>query len=649
MSDGEDEEELKPQTRAYAALLQSFHAADHQEHRNKRRKIQRTEETMTDNVDSAAGSDVNVDSDSAADESEMDEADEEEDAADLDDDDENDDPFDHHFANPDESDLAARLENIRANKWDMQKSEAVGGLNRVTSFPAGKPARCLKMGSNGWKDLKIKERLQKNLGSAVSVSGDFERSVAASMFSYSDLLLGNRTVRNASSMRSLACLHAVNHVLKGRDRVLKNNERLKQTEDSEQVEYRDQGFVRPKVLILLETRQMAARYVETISKIFQPDQQENRKRFDDSFSAPLEDREDMPEDYRETFDGNNDNSFLTALKFTRKNLKLFSAFYNSDIIVASPLGLRRVIENEDLKKKDHDFLSSIEIAVVDQADAMQMQSWENVEVVFKHLNLQLKESHGCDFSRVRTWYLDELAKYFRQTIVFSAYVTPEINRLYNTSMLNHNGKVKITPVYLGAIANLTGLGIRQIFSRFDCSSPAADPDARFKYFTTAVLPALLRLPKPADGVPGILLFVPSYFDFLRLRNYFATSTATENISFGTIHDYSEVSDQRRARSHFASGRHSILIYTQRAHHFFRLKIRGVKRVVMYGVPDNEIFYQEFVEGFLGTSINDGKITEKEASVRSLFSKWDGLKMERIVGSSRVRGCLAGVGDTFEFV
>ncbi|EME44539.1 hypothetical protein DOTSEDRAFT_172799 [Dothistroma septosporum NZE10] len=473
--------------------------------------------------------------------------------------------------------------------------------------------------------------------------------IASTVFSYQDLVFIGRTPRNAAVLRKMASLHAVNHVLKGRDKVLKNNERLGHANDDIQLDVRDQGYVRPKVLILTEMRQMAAKYADDIVKAFHPDQQENRKRFDDSFSALLDNRENIPEDFRETHGGNSNNSFLTALKFTRKTLKFYSAFYDSDIIMASPLGLRQVIENSDTKKRDHDFLSSIEVVIVDQADAMYMQTWENVEVVFQHLNLEMKEAHGCDFSRVRNYYLDGNAKYLRQTIVFSPYLTPEMNALYNNNMQNAFGKVRITSSYEGAITETSGFGIKQTFSRFDCRNPIEDPDARFKYFTTAILPALLRHPKPADGAPGILIFIPSYFDFLRLRNHFAASDQTANISFGAVDEYSETSAQRRARSHFMSGRHSFLLYTQRAHHFFRLKIRGVKRVVMYGLPDNPTFYHELVDDCLGTTVNQGTIDPSEAGVRCAFSKWDGMKLERIVGSGRVKGMLGGVGDTFDFV
>lgn len=70
---------------------------------------------------------------------------------------------------------------------------------------------------------------------------------------------------------------------------------------------------------------------------------------------------------------------------------------------------------------------------------------------------------------------------------------------------------------------------------------------------------------------------------------------------------------------------------------------------MYGLPDNPIFYEELVAGFLGTTIEEGKVSPGETSVRSIFSKWDGLRLERTVGRERVRGMLSGKGDTFDFL
>lgn len=72
-------------------------------------------------------------------------------------------------------------------------------------------------------------------------------------------------------------------------------------------------------------------------------------------------------------------------------------------------------------------------------------------------------------------------------------------------------------------------------------------------------------------------------------------------------------------------------------------------MVMYGIPENATFFEEIVGGFIGTSLEENRTSVEEASVRALFSKWDGLALERVVGTSRLKGMIGGKGDTFEFV
>ncbi len=49
------------------------------------------------------------------------------------------------------------------------------------------------------------------------------------------------------------------------------------------------------------------------------------------------------EDYQKTFSGNIDDCFRVGMRLARKNMNIFSNFYSSDIIIASPLGLRMII------------------------------------------------------------------------------------------------------------------------------------------------------------------------------------------------------------------------------------------------------------------------------------------------------------------
>ena len=561
------------------------------------------------------------------------------------------DPFLEHL-DPDSTALEKLIQAVKTSDWLTSKSSQGLQFFQVIQTPqvSGQSFESSNTIIPDTESLFLKKRLQIPAKKRLPDFDELARHLAFSIFNYRDMLFSHRTPMNSAILRDLACLHAVNHMSKTRDKVIKDNARLTKENFGEDLELRDQGFTRPKVLILLPTRHSCVRYIEALVSFYEPEQQENKKRFQDSYASGEQVSEDKPEDFRELFDGNDDDMFRLGLKFTRKTVKFFAHFYNSDIILASPLGLRMVLGADDPKKQDNDFLSSIEVLVMDQADAISMQNWEHITYIFDRLNLQPKEAHGCDFSRVRNWYLDGNARHLRQTILISAFNFPSLNRLYAKHSLNVAGRHKYARAMDGAITDL-GIPVKQIFSRFDCDVPVMEPEKRFEYFTSVIIPSLTKLSRQsvAGGV-GVLIYLPSYVDFVRVRNFMAASSATQDISFGSISEYTNVRDVARARSHFLSGRHSVLLYTERAHHFRRYHLKGVKRVILYGLPENPIFYKEVVAGFLGASIAVAQLDTRQASVKAMFSKLDILKLERMVGSRRYPLMLKEKrGDTFEFI
>lgn len=267
-------------------------------------------------------------------------------------------------------------------------------------------------------------------------------------------------IKNGPQVRSAYCVHVLNHVLKANSQVLAHNAQLREQKSQSKAgleprdEPRDQGLTRPKVLILVPFRGGALHVVQTLIGLLETKNKKivvnNKKRFKEEFGEDPEDKPSnlrRPDDYHAVFSGNVDDHFRIGVSIIRSSVRLYAPFYSSDIIIASPLGLRTVLGTEGESKRDFDFLSSIEVLVMDQADVFLMQNWEHVLHVMKHMNLQPLDSHGVDFSRVRMWSLNNWARHYRQTLVFSSIQDPQINNILSKHCTNYRGQVCLFTVH----------------------------------------------------------------------------------------------------------------------------------------------------------------------------------------------------------
>ncbi|KAH6602711.1 hypothetical protein BASA61_000876 [Batrachochytrium salamandrivorans] len=559
------------------------------------------------------------------------------------------DSFFGHFDDSISESLVSLYTAVDANDW-VQDADEHPLLQRVmTSTLADRPTVTIPQGDAAepsMLELKVKNRV---LSQWDKLNGKIARKTGGTAFtplqkalfpfmnSYADVLYSNQTHKFDRDIRNLIALHSLNHVHKTRDYVMKHTAKLKAelATNKPQSEYRDQGFTRPTVLILAPFRHSAFQIIETLIALSGSTSQDNKKRFMDEFAtAPGEDGVDIrkPEDFRKIFAGNIDDCFRIGIRFSKKQVKLFAPFYSSDIIVASPLGLKMIIGSEGDKKRDFDFLASIEIVILDQAEIFLMQNWDHVKSVFDHLNLIPKDAHGCDFSRVRSYALDGRAKYVRQNIVFSRFTTPEINALA-TSSCNIGGRIRITRPHSGTISEIVSHA-PQLFHRIPQHSVQSSPDTRFSYFIEQILPTLRR---SVVQQTHTLIFIPSYFDFVRVRNYLTD----HKYNFGAISEYTPRSDADRLRRQFSDTEISFLICTERYHFFRRHNLKGIRHIVFYQMPVNAGFYPELLNML---ESNAGDLTSS-----AIYSAFDKLALERVVGSVRVDRMIKGAKDTFMFM
>lgn len=138
------------------------------------------------------------------------------------------------------------------------------------------------------------------------------------------------------------------------------------------------------------------------------------------------------------------------------------------------------------------------------------------------------------------------------------------------------------------------------------------------------------------------IVIPSYFDFLRIRNWMDKM----EIPYGDVNEYSSQADAQRSRHDFLKGTVPFLLTTERAHFFRRYRIRGIKNLVFYGLPEHSFFYSDFCNMLIPDNETDA--TDINSMVSVLYTQYDALKLERVVGTKRVEKMICGTKSTFMF-
>ncbi|KAL9179493.1 hypothetical protein ACHAXT_008783 [Thalassiosira profunda] len=523
---------------------------------------------------------------------------------------------------------------------------------------------------------------------------------------YADVLVTSETRSNRDELYNLLALHVLNHVLTSRTRVQRHNRRLKElageADDADKPpnegsddKWRDQGYSRPKVLILLPTRGTCWTFVRQLTRLLGDAAMiVHEERFDEEYGPidPEDDASDDGEDaaakkvrrasvlkqkgaeWNELFgdEVNADDDFKLGIAVTPNavrsakkkgkkhagkdaagasgvNVKLFAEFYRSDIIVASPIGLKMSITNssddeDDEAESDVDFLSSIDVCLVLRSDVMLMQNWDHVAAVLDALNRQPKNVADVDFFEGAELFPRRAGGNWRQTIVVSQFSDPYILSTFRRHASNVEGQMRVRRKVAADDASVCDVlaRARQVFQRVTCRSAADAGADRLRYFAEHVLPKLTRLKQKHT-----LIYIPSYFDFVAVRNLLLK----KEVKFVSVTEYARVSEVSRGRARFLQGLKPIMLYTGRAHFFLRHRIKGARHVVFFGLPEHAEFYPAVAnmlnDGVAGVG-DDEDGSRAPRSCLALFTKFDAHQLERIVGTAHAGRMIKGEKSSYMF-
>ncbi|XP_023171741.2 digestive organ expansion factor homolog [Drosophila hydei] len=563
--------------------------------------------------------------------------------------------FDFELESEDISAILAKDTNELKGKWSAIGNFKIEKPNLKSTSASDdnykQPADVLK--ATDLQLLKVQMSLTLNVSYPLSTK---QTELFHMANSYLDLYYPQRTHDNAEEIRYVYCLHTVNHILKSRALILRNNEKINElvknpkqptSEMSLPDSVRDQGLTRMKALIILPFRDSALKTVQIISKLLF----ENRKdpktgypvtkyeRFLKEYSGNtvyFPKTNPKPPDYEQTFNGNTDDNFKIGIRLTKKSMSLYTDFSGSDILLASPLALRMIINDKD---QDFDFLNSIELLIIDQAELLIAQNWENLLQVLDHLHLQPQKLPETNCQRLRSYCLNATSRFYRQTLLFSSHDLPEFRGVINNKCHNFQGKVRIiNKIESGFISNVL-TPIKQVFQRIDCSSMESALEDRFQHFVRYILPQFTK-----SGHSHCLLYVPSYFDYVRLRNHFKK----EMINFVQISEYSKKEKISRARDIFFHSGAPFMLYSERGHFFRRTRIKGIRHLIFYQPPNFPNFYPELINFMLDINQNPRDGLQDIMSVKVLYTKFDLLSLSNIIGNENAWRLTTGASDSYLF-
>ena len=178
-----------------------------------------------------------------------------------------------------------------------------------------------------------------------------------------------------------------------------------------------------------------------------------------------------------------------------------------------------------------------------------------------------------------------------------------------------------------------------MFHRFDTNSVSRAVDDRFEYFVSKVMPEYKK-----DVMYHTMIFVPSYFDYVRVRNWCHSS----DLDFAEICEYTKDNKMAMARDLFFHSEKHFLVYTERAHFFRRFALKGIRHLIFYQLPLYPKFFSELCNFMQASFQNRKGGSEGNMSCTVIYNKYDIHRLAPVVTTERAQVMLQAEKDIHMF-
>ncbi|KAH0796001.1 digestive organ expansion factor [Histomonas meleagridis] len=427
----------------------------------------------------------------------------------------------------------------------------------------------------------------------------FKNDFIPSLFDYRDFFYIGDDFEN---YRHPSVLHVINHIYS--DLYIKKHR--------PRDDVRDTTYTMTTVLVICPTRYQAYQFINDIIHFLPkttedgtPFEIQNLDRLQNEYTIeelPQFIQRTKPKDWLRTFGGNNSNEFKMGIRFHEHKIELFHQMSRSQLVIASSLSL--------FLHDDMDFMSSIEVLILDSLDVLLMQNSDRLLQLISMLNKLPQKVTETDWKHLRLYCTDKQQHKMRQNIIYSSVLTPEIHNMFSR-FENIRGQILIRPK---KYPPLLLPGLERNFKRLSCANIKNIGDTIERCFREKIFFLIKQWrSEPEEVAKRTIVYFVSTYRFLQARKMLEDNM----IGFLELSDESTDEDNKRMKRAFRDDKNAVMLMTERFYFHYRPKLRQIERVVFIQPPT----FQQFVGELAGN-----------CTATFYFTEFDEGALERVVGS-----------------